>query len=122
MGPGAEIMSSEAKLADDRAFWLAFRDTLKAAFDEQIFQTNVRKANEAAGRVIEGSPDKVVERAVDLTPGPPPQTVRASVPRSLNEHGDLTQYGMSYAMTAAAQDASLDYEYATDMERAGGRV
>jgi hypothetical protein len=117
-----EIMSTEAKVADDRAFWLAFRDTLRAAFDEEIFHANIAKANEAAGRQIVGAPEKVVERVIEVTLGPAPTSVRTSILRSLIDQGDFTQYGMSYAITAAAQSNEVDYEYATEMERAGGRV
>lgn len=118
-----EVLSTEAKIAADRAFWLAFRDTLKAAFNEEIFQTNIAMANAAAGRPIKGAPEKVAERVVELAVGPgAPTAVRSSVLRHLIDNGDLSQYGMSFALTAAAQDANLDYEYATSMERAGGRV
>lgn len=118
------VLSNEARAAGDRAFWLAFRDVVKAAFDPAIFEANVEKANAAAGRGIETVKiEKVVEQVVEVTLGSQAtDAIKGSLLKHFVEGGDLTQWGLSYAMTLAAQADDLDYETATEMERAGGKI
>ena len=118
------ILSNEARQASDKAFWLVFRDAVKAAFDPKIFEGNVEKMTAAADRAIATTKiEKVIENVVEVTLGARgSDTIKGSLLKHFVEGGDLTQWGLSYAMTLAAQADGLDYETATEMERAGGQV
>ena len=118
------ILSDGAKAAQDHAFWLTFKDVITAAFNPEIFHENVSKMNLAATRGIATVKiEKVIEKAVEVTLGAKGNdTIKGSLLKNFVEGGDLTQWGLSYAMTLTAQAETLDYETATDLERAGGAI
>lgn len=115
-----EYLSDETRRADDKAFWLKARDVVKGAFNEVLFHALVRKIEEATqdriGAVkVETFVEDVTERLAL------PDGTREGILRHLIEGGDLTKWGAVNAITAASQDVD-DYDLATDMERAGGKV
>jgi len=70
-------------------------------------------------RKIEGNPVKAVEmltKKFALNDGE-----NGSILRHLISGGDLSQYGLLNAVTAASQDVQ-DYDRATELERLGGQV
>lgn len=117
-----ELLSNEARQADDRAFWLKVRDVVRGAFDRDVFARLVARASAAAEQRIE-SPhlDKVVEvtvRSLGLGEG---KDTRDGLLQALISGGDLSQWGLSNAITTHSQVLE-SYETATEWERAGGRV
>jgi len=115
-----ELLTSEARMADDKAFWLKVRDLIRAAFDRELFCTIIRRMEDAAARrIVTDNLTKVVEIASEklrLSEGN-----KQSVLRHLVEGGDLSQYGMVNAITRTSQDVD-DYDEATELERAGGKL
>ncbi len=117
-----ELLTTEAKQADDKAFWLRVRDIVAAAFDEARFDRLVLKMNEATqatavpvGQKIEAVIEDVTERFGF------PETEADQILRQFIEGGDLSVWGLSNAITARSQQVE-DYGLATAMERAGGAV
>lgn len=115
-----ELLTTEAKRADDRAFWLKVRDIVRGAFDEVAFGLMVDKMNQAAGlKIVSDNLPKVVEVTVEKFGFH--EKAQGSILRHLIEDGDLSKYGLHNAITRASQDV-VDYDAATEMERAGGRI
>jgi hypothetical protein len=115
-----EVLSDEAKRADDKALWLRVRDVVRSAFERDLFAAVVERMSEAAAQPIESTNlPKVVEvttRRLDL-----PERVQGAVMRALIEGTDLSRWGLVNALTSVA-NTEPDYELATDLERAGGKV
>jgi hypothetical protein len=106
-------------MADDKAFLLKLRDVVRASADEVSFKLLVDKFSETTRNKIEGDPVKsieVVQRKFGFN-----DEEKYSVLKHLISGGDLNQYGVSNAITAASQDSN-DYDRASDMERFGGQV
>lgn len=115
-----EIFRDETRQADDRAFWLKVRDVARAAFDEKIFRAAIADMRAAADRPIKSDNlVVVVERTVKELALP--QATSTGVLKHLAAGGDLTQWGLSSAITRVAGDVQ-DYELATSLERAGGNI
>jgi hypothetical protein len=114
-----ELYRDETLQADDRAFWLKVQDVVRATMDESKFEVIVRKMAETKGQPITGNPVRAVEEITKvLTLN---QTEGENVLQHLIRGGDLSRYGMLNAITRAAQDVD-DYDRATDLEAAGGRI
>lgn len=114
-----EVLRDETIEADDRAFWMAVADVIRASFDEIQFNKAVDKMRETAGQKIEANPIEVIEvvqKRFGLT-----NDEKNGVLTSLLKENDLTQYGLLNAVTRAAQDVA-DYDRATELERLGGVV
>lgn len=115
-----EFLRDETKVQDDRAFWMKVRDVVAASFNQVHFAAMVRRMEEMAGERIESTKyEKVVE--VTTSRLSLPDSTRGSVLRNLIEGGDLSRYGLMNAVTAVA-NTTQDYELATELERAGGKV
>lgn len=115
-----EVFRDATRKADDAAFWLKVSDVTMAAFDERMFRAAIASIRDAAGRPIKSDDlPAVVERTIELLALP--ERASTGVLKFLAAGGDLTQWGMSSALTRVANDVD-DYEYATELERAGGRV
>lgn len=119
-GESWEVFHDDTRRADDQAFWLKVRDITMAAFDEKQFRIAVASIRETAGRAIESDDlPKVVEQTIETLALPP--ATSSNLLKALAAGGDLTQWGLSSAITRVAGDVE-DYEMATLMERAGGQV
>jgi len=114
-----EMLTTETRRADDRAFWLKVRDVVKAAFDRDVFARIVARMSETTGQRIEGDVQKVVE--VTTVKFGLAERVGKSVLSHLIEGGDLSRWGLANAITRASQDVD-DYDEATALERVGGKV
>lgn len=115
-----EVFSDLTRQADDRAFWLKAKDVTMAAFREDLFRAAIDKIRVAGGVPIKSDDlQKVAEQAVvELAL---PVGTSSSILKHLAAGGDLTQWGLSSAITRVANDAN-DYELATQLEHAGGSV
>lgn len=114
-----QLLSSEARQADDRAFWLKFRDVVKAAFNPERFQAHAERFALAGADRIDGDVEKAVEvTAVKLGFN---DTTRQGLLKHLIEGGELTRLGLINAVTRQSQDEA-DYDLASTMEQAGGKL
>lgn len=119
-GDAYEVFRDETRQADDRAFWLKVRDVVRAAFDEKIFRMAIADMRAAADRPIRANDlSIVVERTVKELALP--VTTGVGILKHLAAGGDLTQWGLSSAVTRVAGEV-VDYELATSLERAGGTI
>lgn len=114
-----EYLSDETKRLDDAVVWAKVRDMVKATMDGRVLETIIRKMEEARGNLITGNPVKVVEvfsKKMGLS-----EDEKGGVLRHLINGGELSQYGMQWAVTRLAGDAQR-YERASELERLGGQV
>jgi hypothetical protein len=115
-----EVFRDETRKADDRAFWLKVQDVTRAAFDEKIFRAAIADMKKSAQNpIVSRELPKVVEVAVKRLALP--ESTSGSILTHLAAGGDLTQWGLSSAVTRVANDFD-DYEGATELERAGGKI
>ena len=113
------IYSDETMEAEDKAFLLKLRDVTLAAIEESRFAQVVGRLKEAAGIPITGKVTEVVEltaRAYGIN-----SDEQDSVLQYLIAGGDLSQYGLSNAITRASQDVE-SYDRATTLEGIGWQV
>jgi len=114
-----ELLSTEARQADDRAFWLKVRDVVRGAFDQARFERTARRFAEASGDLI----TVPVEQLVDVTAVKFgfTDTTRKNVLQHLAAGGELSRFGLINAVTRAAADEP-SYDVASELERVGGRI
>jgi len=113
------IYSDETMEAEDKAFLLKLRDVTLAAIEESRFAQVVGRLKEAASIPITGKVTEVVEltaRAYGIN-----SDEQDSVLQHLIAGGDLSQYGLSNAITRASQDVE-SYDRATTLEGIGWQV
>lgn len=114
-----ELFSTETMEADDKAFMLKLRDTVRGVVEEARFQSVVDKLREAVGVPITGNVPKVIEMTGErfgLN-----HTEQDGILQHLISGGDLSMYGLSNAITRASQD-SESYDRATALESIGWQV
>lgn len=113
------IYSDETMEAEDKAFLLKLRDVTMAAIEEGRFAQVVGKLKESAGIPITGKVTEVVE-LIGKTYGFNTDE-QDSILQYLIAGGDLSQYGLSNAITRASQDVE-SYDRATALEGIGWQV
>ena len=119
MDDSFHIYSDETMEAEDKAFLLKLRDVTLAAIEESRFAQVVGRLKEAASIPITGKVTEVVEltaRAYGIN-----SDEQDSVLQHLIAGGDLSQYGLSNAITRASQDVE-SYDRATTLEGIGWQV
>lgn len=117
-----EVFQDDTRAADDKAFFLKLRDVVTAALDEaQMTEVLAAVSAGATRRLGQG---RKIEEVVEVTAKrfALNETEADGVLRRLIDGADLTQWGLSSALTLYAQDDKLTYERATELERAGGAV
>lgn len=114
-----ELLANDTRKKMQEALWLQVRDTLKGAFNSDLFRKRCEKLTAASQNKIEGKVEKVLELAA--TKFSLNEDERGSILRHLIEGGSLTQYGLHSAITRASQDVA-DYDRATELEYLGGKV
>ena len=113
------VYSDETIEAEDKAFLLKLRDTTMAAIEETRFAMVVDKLKQSTGIPITGRVQDVVEltgRTFGIN-----QDEQDSILNYLISGGDLSQYGLSNAVTRASQDVE-NYDRATALEGIGWQV
>ena len=110
------ILSDQALQADDAAFWLAARDTLKATITETRFDEIVEQLRETTGgeqirRVVEAT--QVLQKSFGFS-----DEERNAVVTNLAAGGDLSRWGALNAITAAAKSVP-DVDRQVEMEGMG---
>lgn len=114
-----EMLSDEARQADDNAILLKVRDIVRASFDEVRFERHLSIMRAAAGEKMTAHPEeavKVLAKRKNLT-----EFEGGSVLRHLIDGGDLSQWGLVNAVTRTAQDVE-SYDRATELEAMGGEL
>ena len=114
-----ELYSDETMEAEDKAFLLKLRDTARAALEEARFAQIVGRLRESAEMKLTGRVQDVVEltgKEFGLT-----EPEQENVLKFLIEGGDLSQYGLSNAVTRASQEVE-SYDRATALEGIGWDV
>jgi hypothetical protein len=115
----AEYLSDTTRKLDDAAFWSTVRDHAKAVMDGRVFRKITDAMVAARGKAIVGDPAKVCEvfaKRNDLS-----KEETGGLLRHLVGSGEMTQYGLQWAVTRLAADAE-QYDRASELERLGGRV
>lgn len=114
-----ELFRDETLQADDRAFMLKVQDTVRAAVDEAKFKQVVDKMREATEAKITGRVQEVVELSANKWSLS--QAEADNVLQHLIQGSDLSLFGLSSAVTRAAQDVE-SYERSTEMEALGWNI
>lgn len=117
VGENFQIFTDETIIADDKAFMLKIRDTVRAAVDEARFGAVVNMMRQAKGVKLD-TPDipKFVELAA--TEYGMTQAEGRGVLDHLIRDEDLSLYGLANAVTRYSQDVE-SYDRATELESAG---
>jgi len=111
-----DILSDEAVEADDHAFWLAARDTLRASLDEAAFEQAVDTLRETTeGVKVQNAPQatKRLAKSFSLT-----DEEHDSVLTNLVREGDLTRWGVLNAVTATAATVE-NFDRGVELETMG---
>lgn len=114
-----QLFSDETMIADDKAFFLKVRDTVKSAVELAKFSQIVQQLKDATQQPIEGNPVKTIDVLADDFHYS--QEESSGILNHLIRGGDLTAYGLSNAITRTSQDLD-DYDRATDLERDGSKI
>lgn len=112
------ILSAETKKLRDAAVWAKARDVIKAAISQATLDKVTERINRAAGITL-ANPEKALELVAerfDLV-----EDERAAVMKNLIAGGDVSQWGLTNAVTALANEVA-DYDRAVDLEAIGGKV
>lgn len=114
------IYRDETREANDKAFFLKVADVTSAAFNRDIFAAAVERIKLAAGaKIVSDDLPAVVSMVVETLALP--ERTTSGILTQLARGGDLSKWGLSSAITAVANGTG-DYETATELERAGGKV
>ena len=115
-----EVFRDATRQADDKAFFMKVQDVTRAAFDDKVWAAAMAQLKAAVSTpIVSTELPKVVEVAVKQLALP--EKTSGSILTALAKGGDLSKWGLSSAITQVANDYD-DYEGATDLERAGGKV
>jgi hypothetical protein len=113
------LYSNETIAADNKAFLLKLRDTVRSAVDIARFSQVVEQMRELMTIRLGENPVKTVDvtaKHLGLSQGE-----SGSVLTHLIQGGDLSGYGLLNAVTRTAQDVE-SYDRATELEIAGSKV
>jgi hypothetical protein len=114
-----EVFADDTRAADDQALMLKMRDVVKAALDEAAFRQTAKLLTITTGNKIEKDPIEAVDAVIEvLKIG---SQHKSKILTELLRKNDLTQWGLSNAVTAVAQSVE-SYEEATQLERVGGEI
>lgn len=120
-----ELLTDRTKMLNDRAFFATIKDYLDATMRPEIFQLEADKIRMAAGQKITNFDlEKVVELSMKHV-GATGENVKKGLLHALasgNEGAGLTKWGLVNSFTRTAQLPDIDYDTATDLERAGGQI
>jgi hypothetical protein len=113
------FFSPETVLLDNAAFVAKIRDTVRHSFDELAFHENLKRIALTAENKIEAKIQDTIENVTkrfDLS-----KDESESVLKNLINGGDLSQWGLSNAVTEISNTLP-NYDRAIDLQRIGGRI
>lgn len=105
--------------AKDKALFMEVQDTVKGVMTEQLFNGEVEKIRAAAERRITKPVDETVELVSKRFEFNEAQS--KLILNNLAQGNEMTQWGMTNAITLMSQDVE-SYDRATEIEEAGGAV
>ena len=120
-----EIMSAKTKTLANQALLGTIRDYMEHTMRPEVFQNELNKMKNAANREIKNLNLEEVVEVTMSTVGITGKGIRDGILAALadgNQNAGLTQWGLVNSFTAAAKMPSIDYDTATDLERAGGEI
>lgn len=115
----SQYYSDDTRRLSDAVIWAKARDVVKASLDGRVLDSIVEKLLAARGDRISGNPNDVVEifgSKKGFT-----EDEKGGLLRYLVDSGEMTRYGLQWAVTRLANDA-IDYDRASELERLGGEV
>lgn len=115
----AEVFADDTRKADDKALMLKMRDVVKASFNAERFADYLKGISLTSDRRITKSPAELVEQIIEVNQLPTEYT--SGILAALMKSGEMTQWGLSNAITEFCQTVP-SYEDATSMERVGGEI
>ena len=114
------LYSKETLAADDKAFVLKIRDTVRAAVDEARFAQVLGKMRESTHLRLNTADLPGVVKLASSSFGIT-EAESGGVLQRLIEDADYTVYGLANAVTRQAQDVE-SYDRSTDLEATGYRI
>ena len=112
-----ELYTDATKTAADRAFWMQVADLVQAGLDGTMFEKMVAECEAKMNGTEIEKPSIAVRELPNLT-----ETEQEGVLASLIKGGDLSQFGMQWALTHYAQNDDVSYERQVELERVGGNI
>lgn len=114
-GDAYEVFSDETRQLDDRAFWAKVNDVVAAALDTAKFAQNVKLLQETTTVDI-GKPQDAIEIVAERCKLADKE--KDNVLEHLIRGGDLSVWGLTNAVTRAAEDSD-SYDRAVELQRIG---
>lgn len=115
----SELFADDTLKADDQAFFLKVRDTVKSAINRDHFDHYLDKLRTAAEKKVEGNSIKVIEELSKREGFSSAE--HEGVLKNYLHDGDSSLYGLANAITRTSQDVP-DYDRATELEKIGGKL
>lgn len=112
-----EIFSDATKHATDRAFWLQVADLVDASLDGKLFEKMVAECEAKLLGTEIAKPSVAVKELANLS-----ETEEEGILAELIKGGDLSQFGMQYAVTRFAQAETVSYDRQVELEQMGGNI
>ena len=114
------VYTDETKRLSDKAVFAQLKDITKASMGGEVFKQIVNRVRNARGQVIEA---KQVQKVIEVTSKKFSlnEDEKGSVLAYLIERGDLSQWGISSAITRASEDVA-DYDRASELESLGSKI
>lgn len=112
-----ELFTTATKSATDRAFWMQVGDLVTAGLDGSMFEKMVAECEAKMTGTEVQKPSVAVQELPNLT-----ESEQEGILASLIKGGDLSQFGMQWAVTHYAQNADVSYERQVELERLGGQI
>jgi hypothetical protein len=111
-------LSEQTRKLRDAAIWSKAQDVLKAALSQATLDKITTRINAIAGVELKNPEEavKLVAERFDLV-----EDERSAVMRNLIAGGDVSQWGLTNAVTALANDVA-SYDRAVELETIGGKV
>jgi len=119
-GEVEQLLSSEAKAADDKALMLKLRDIVQAAMDQEMFDKILAGLREAREREVQHPTQAVEKLCQKFNMAALKEPITESFYQNSPRNG-YTQYGLLQAVTEYSQQVE-DYDKATELEAAGGKI
>jgi hypothetical protein len=112
-----ELFTTATKSASDRAFWMQVQDLVQAGLDGTMFEKMVAECEAKMNGTEIVKPSVAIKELTNLT-----ENEQEGVLASLIKGGDLSQFGLQWAVTHYAQNEDVSYERQVELERVGGNI
>ena len=114
------VYSDTTRRLSDATVFAQLKDITKASMGGEVFKHIVNRVRNARGQVIE---EKQVQKVIEVTSKKFSlnEDEKGSVLAYLIERGDLSQWGISSAITRASEDVA-DYDRASELESLGSKI